>query len=313
MASPRCPRCGFSFAWDGRTCDHCPTPSRARWLWENTTSGRELLNPPQPVPKRVLVSFAVSCVWRIRDCLRESVREVVEALDDGIPVRDTAALWAHRGPVAEPLLLGAGEQGEQAVRNLVSLAGRDNQDAAWRVAYNIGVDCQLLVAHTKVPPRSDENVPLPPHLEKHRATVIAEIAAWNRRPMRDKGNLYHNHNVTNPKRIVSEMFTAAHAADQQARMSTSSQESAAQCDMARDLLGYPETPVVFNLAWRTDTVVSLGRHIHDSRDFTVMPILADALQDAGCDEPEILEHCRAEKPHFRGCWVLDFVLAIPRV
>ena len=39
-----------------------------------------------------------------------------------------------------------------------------------------------------------------------------------------------------------------------------------------------------------------------------MPILADALQDAGCDNDDILTHCRGEGPHVRGCWVVDLVL-----
>mgnify|MGYP001076712257 FL=1 len=39
-----------------------------------------------------------------------------------------------------------------------------------------------------------------------------------------------------------------------------------------------------------------------------MPLLADALMDAGCDHEEILAHCRGEGPHVRGCWVVDLVL-----
>jgi hypothetical protein len=48
--------------------------------------------------------------------------------------------------------------------------------------------------------------------------------------------------------------------------------------------------------------------MYDSRDFSVMPILADALQDAGCDNEDILSHCRGDGPHVRGCWVVDLVL-----
>jgi hypothetical protein len=39
-----------------------------------------------------------------------------------------------------------------------------------------------------------------------------------------------------------------------------------------------------------------------------MPILADALQDAGCNDECILTHCRGAEPHGRGCWVVDGVL-----
>ena len=48
--------------------------------------------------------------------------------------------------------------------------------------------------------------------------------------------------------------------------------------------------------------------MYESREFGAMPILADALQDAGCDTPDILNHCRGPGPHMRGCWVVDLVL-----
>jgi hypothetical protein len=48
--------------------------------------------------------------------------------------------------------------------------------------------------------------------------------------------------------------------------------------------------------------------MYESRHFSPMPILADALQDAGCDNPDVLDHCRGPGPHVRGCWVVDLVL-----
>jgi hypothetical protein len=60
--------------------------------------------------------------------------------------------------------------------------------------------------------------------------------------------------------------------------------------------------------WRTSTAVTLAQQMYDSRDFSAMPILADALQDAGCDNADILDHCRGPGPHVRGCWVVDLVL-----
>jgi hypothetical protein len=49
--------------------------------------------------------------------------------------------------------------------------------------------------------------------------------------------------------------------------------------------------------------------MYASRDFSAMPILADALQDAGCDSDDVLNHCRGEDSHVRGCWVVDLVLS----
>ncbi len=55
-----------------------------------------------------------------------------------------------------------------------------------------------------------------------------------------------------------------------------------------------------------ETAVQLARRVYETRDFDAMPILADALRDAGCERPDILNHCRdASAAHTRGCWVLD--------
>jgi hypothetical protein len=80
-------------------------------------------------------------------------------------------------------------------------------------------------------------------------------------------------------------------------------------DFIRDIFGNPFRPVTFSPDWRTGTVLTLARQMYESRDFSAMPILADALQDAGCDEPAILAHCRdTSLAHVRGCWVVDLVL-----
>ena len=82
-----------------------------------------------------------------------------------------------------------------------------------------------------------------------------------------------------------------------------------QCDLVRDIFGNPFRPVAFSPEWRTDTAVSLARTMYDAREFSAMPILADALQDVGCDNDDILTHCRdGTLTHVRGCWVCDLVL-----
>ena len=77
--------------------------------------------------------------------------------------------------------------------------------------------------------------------------------------------------------------------------------------VVRDIFGNPFRLVAFSPAWRTDTAMSLARQMYESREFSAMPILADALQDAGCDN-DVLAHCRGPGPHVRGCWVVDRVL-----
>jgi hypothetical protein len=78
--------------------------------------------------------------------------------------------------------------------------------------------------------------------------------------------------------------------------------------LLHDLFGNPFRPVKVDPAWlrRNDSLVAKMAHlIAQEGRFDDLPILADALEDAGCAEPEILEHCRSAGPHFRGCWVLD--------
>jgi hypothetical protein len=87
-----------------------------------------------------------------------------------------------------------------------------------------------------------------------------------------------------------------------------SQKVQVHADLLREIFGNALRPVTFSPEWRTDTAVALARVMHDSRDFGALPILAGALQDAGCDDERILDHCRGPGPHVRGCWVADLVL-----
>jgi hypothetical protein len=76
----------------------------------------------------------------------------------------------------------------------------------------------------------------------------------------------------------------------------------------RDIFSNPFRAGPFSPAWRTDTTVALARQMYEWRDFGAMPILADALQDAGCDCDDMLDHCRGKEPHVRGCWAVDLLL-----
>ncbi|MBA4189694.1 MAG: hypothetical protein C0467_17045 [Planctomycetaceae bacterium] len=79
--------------------------------------------------------------------------------------------------------------------------------------------------------------------------------------------------------------------------------------LLRCTFGNPFRPVTFDPQWLTSDVLSLARGIYDDRAFDRMPILADALQDAGCENADVLDHCRDPNGvHVRGCWVVDCVL-----
>ena len=80
-----------------------------------------------------------------------------------------------------------------------------------------------------------------------------------------------------------------------------------------DIAGNLNAPAPFDpiwLAWNDGTVRHLAEAIYDGRDWEQMPILADALEDAGCQDERILGHCRGGSLHVRGCWVVDQVLGL---
>jgi hypothetical protein len=79
-------------------------------------------------------------------------------------------------------------------------------------------------------------------------------------------------------------------------------------ELVREIIGNPFRPVTFFPKWRTSTVLALAQQMYDSREFSAMPILADALQDSGCEDEAILTHCRGPGPHVRGCWCIDACL-----
>ena len=89
-------------------------------------------------------------------------------------------------------------------------------------------------------------------------------------------------------------------------------EQNTQCNEVRDIFG----PILFRsvilnpswLSWHGGLLVSMARRMYDSRDFADLPVLADALEEAGCQDQDILGHCRSESEHVRGCWVIDLLL-----
>jgi hypothetical protein len=89
-------------------------------------------------------------------------------------------------------------------------------------------------------------------------------------------------------------------------------EQQAQCDILRDLTGNPFRASEFDTAWSArngGVVANMAEVIYAANAFDRLPILADALEDAGCTDAAILEHCRGPGPHVRGCFVVDLLLS----
>jgi hypothetical protein len=82
-----------------------------------------------------------------------------------------------------------------------------------------------------------------------------------------------------------------------------------QAELFRDVFPPPGSAPALRRDWLTTTVVALARQMDATGDFSAVPILADALQDAGCDDDRVLDRCRAPSGvHCRGNWVVDLVL-----
>lgn len=84
-----------------------------------------------------------------------------------------------------------------------------------------------------------------------------------------------------------------------------------QASLLREIIGPRLPPVAMPpswLAWHDGTVVKLAEAIYHEQAFERLPILGDALEEAGCTNHDMLDHCRGAGPHLRGCWLVDAIL-----
>jgi hypothetical protein len=81
-----------------------------------------------------------------------------------------------------------------------------------------------------------------------------------------------------------------------------------QARLLRCIFGNPFRPVNFAASCRTPPMKAFAQGIYDERAFDRLPVLADALEEAGCTNPDILTHCRQRGEHARGCWAVDLLL-----
>jgi hypothetical protein len=101
--------------------------------------------------------------------------------------------------------------------------------------------------------------------------------------------------------------------DEQPEQRAARRERRSQCDLLRDLFGNPFRPMMVEpawLDWNDGCVAKLARAIYEERKYQDMKILGDALEEAGCGNPDILAHCRQPGEHVRGCWVVDLLLGL---
>jgi len=162
---------------------------------------------------------------------------------------------------------------------------RDDVDLAERFADGQATETELAAAHRRVNDLACAHYADTKEREIRRWAEMVAVANAVRLPA-DAGDAVWNLNRAAQRGIALNMVA-----------------------LLRDIVGNPFRPVVFSPEWRTSTAVAIARGMYESRDFSPMPILADALQDAGCYNDDVLNHCRdPQQVHVRGCWVVDHVL-----
>jgi hypothetical protein len=248
--------------------------------WQTCTEPRTMIGVWTPMTRRNLTDrkltlFACACCVRIRSLFPdESCREAVE--------------------LAERYVDGAAD-GEkvQAIREQIGAEWFDpNYNAVDAEASNIAAEAAYF------------------------CTFDAEAA----RDFRRAHDWQYFDNFNNYLACVADLAAesaALAAARKRAKVQKTRQricdmERANQAELLRDLFG----PLPFRsmsvpvsvLRWNVRIIPKLAQTIYDERAFERLPILADALEDAGFDNAEILAHCRSDSKHVRGCWVLDLIL-----
>jgi hypothetical protein len=142
-------------------------------------------------------------------------------------------------------------------------------------------------------------------LPTHEALALGLVALWEEAP---KAAYYASSNaylafagISHPGAVPSDpRFAFSQAAEEKS-----------QADILRCIFGHlfrPPTIVPAVPVWNDGTARKLAQSIYEERAFDRLPILADALEDAGCTDAAILEHCRGPGPHVRGCWAVDLLL-----
>jgi hypothetical protein len=138
-----------------------------------------------------------------------------------------------------------------------------------------------------------------------------EAATWAKEAIRawaTQAPASHAPGAEQPSSLFVDPFHVAH---KQAKISPEAAwiaEGMAQCDLLRDIIGNPFKSATFSPAWRSPQAIALAQSMFRDRSFSGLPELAKCLEQAGCDNAEVLRHCRDTKEHARGCWALDFIL-----
>jgi hypothetical protein len=254
--------------------------SEAQWL-KATDPSRMYRHLGEQASLRKLRLFACACVRRFAHQLPDErsrrALEVGELYADGL---------ADRPEMAEA------ERGARQALDEACAYANQVREARWAQAGCGPLDQPSIYEVT------ERQEPARPEAEAALAEAAYCLAAtrWERRALR---------------RAPWLVVTAAGLLAQGDTRVAERQERRRQCDLLREVFGNPFAPTPFDrrrLGGLGRGVRMLAQSIYEERAFDELPVLADALEEAGCNNSEILNHCRQQGEHLRGCWVLDLLL-----
>jgi len=263
--------------------------SEQEWL-EGTKTWFMLPHIPQPASERKLRLFACACVRRVWHLLPDERNwgavEVAERFADGL-AGERELVAAH---ATVPFLYPPPPDAEDATAVEVAISARASALA-----------CATDAAHHATTQRRGLIDPSRMGFIVGTANEVATCAA-------------HASGWAAAAATRADMSPSVRAISV-ARGEAYWEEVRYQCDLLRCIFGNPFRPVSHGPLWQTPTVVSLAQAAYEERilpagtlDPDRLAILADALEDAGCENADILSHLRGPGPHGRGCWVLDLLL-----
>jgi hypothetical protein len=133
------------------------------------------------------------------------------------------------------------------------------------------------------------------------ATIMMRLAKWAARDAAQAAALTAEKRI-DPVRVAAQVRAAVTATPDK----PNDQRSLLGCVFGNPFRSIAIDPTI--LRWNNGTIPKLAQAIYDERAFDRLPVLADALEDAGCTSEELLSHCRAGGEHMRGCWAVDLLL-----
>jgi hypothetical protein len=259
--------------------------------WLSSADPELLLGALRGGSARKLRLFACACARDVWDLVPSGQgRDVVRAAERFADGRATAdEMGAARNAPAGPR---PRRMGVTAWRPARAAANATSSPAAWSAAVNAALAAARLCAARA---SGEAGVsPVPPALA---AALVAAGPAGDAAPRRPS-------RAAPPDVVDDPQRQAAWVGGRDAA-------EARHADLLREVFGYPFRLLRVDpawLRWRDGAVRNVAQAIYDEEHFGDLPVLADALEDAGCDDALLLEHCRRPGGHVRGCWALDLVL-----